>query len=156
MKTRSDLPPGERRARAVLRFGRAWLALAGALAIHVTDEALTDFLAVYNPTVQSIRGRLPWLPLPTFSFPVWILGLATGIALLFALSPVAFRGARWITLIAVPLSVLMIGNGLGHVGSSIYMGRFMPGVYSSPLLIAAAVFSLTCALQLRRVIHQST
>ena len=151
MNSPSQVPLDDRRPSAVLRFGRAWLALAAALALHVTDEALTNFLAFYNPTVQAIRDRLPWIPLPTFSFRVWITGLATGIALLFLLSPAAFRGARWITVVAIPFSVMMIGNGLGHVGSSIYMGRFMPGVYSSPILIAASLWVLVSALRLLRI-----
>ena len=129
-------------------FGCAWLALAAALAIHVVDEALTDFLAVYNPTVLKIRARFPWIPLPTFSFRVWIVGLAAAVALMFSLSPVAFRGARWIVVVAVPLAVMMVGNGLGHIGSSLYMRRFMPGVYSSPVLIAASLFVLIYALRL--------
>ncbi|MGD0252541.1 MAG: HXXEE domain-containing protein [Verrucomicrobiota bacterium] len=129
-------------------FGCAWLALAAALAIHVVDEALTDFLAVYNPTVLKIRARFPWIPLPTFSFRVWIVGLAAAVALMFSLSPVAFRGTRWIVVVAVPLAVMMVGNGLGHIGSSLYMKRFMPGVYSSPFLIAASLFVLIYALRL--------
>ncbi|HTZ20744.1 MAG TPA: HXXEE domain-containing protein [Opitutaceae bacterium] len=150
MNAPSPVSSDERRPEAVLRFGRAWLALAAALALHVTDEALTNFLAFYNPTVRAIRDRLPWIPLPTFSFRVWIAGLVAGIALLFLLSPVAFRGAKWLTVIAVPFSVMMVGNGLGHVGSSIYFGRFMPGVYSSPILIAASLWALVSALRLLR------
>jgi hypothetical protein len=129
-------------------FGYAWVALAVALALHVADEALTDFLSVYNPTVRKIRARFPWIPLPTFSFGVWIAGLAAGIALMFLVSPLAFQGARWLVLVALPLSVMMIGNGLGHVGGSLYLRRFMPGVYSSPVLIAASVFLLIQALRL--------
>jgi len=143
----SDLPT-EQLNHATLEFGRAWLALAIALALHVVDEALTDFLAVYNPTVLTVRARLPWIPLPTFSFRVWIVGLAAGIILLFLLSPLAFHGSRSIVLVAVPLSILMIGNGLGHVGASIFKRRFMPGVYSSPFLIAASVLVLVYALRL--------
>jgi hypothetical protein len=129
-------------------FGRAWLGLAAAIAIHVADEALTDFLAVYNPTVLKIRARFPWIPLPTFSFRVWIGGLAAGVALMFSLSPLAFRATRWIVIVSVPLAVLMVGNGLGHLASSLYMRRLMPGVYSSPVLIAASLFVLIHALRL--------
>ena len=142
------IPSAEQLADTASLFGRAWLALAAALAIHVADEALTDFLAVYNPTVLKIRARFPWIPLPTFSFRVWIVGLAAAVALMFSLSPVAFRGARWIVVVAVPLAVMMVGNGLGHIGSSLYMRRFMPGVYSSPVLIAASLFVLIYALRL--------
>jgi len=133
---------------ALAQFGFAWLALAAAIAVHVADEALTGFLGVYNPAVRRIRAILPWLPLPTFTFPIWIAGLGAGIALLLALGPAAFRGAHWVVVAAVPLSVIMIGNGLGHLGSSAYMRRLMPGVYSSPLLIAAAVLALVRALRL--------
>ena len=34
---------------------RAWYFLVSALAIHVADEALTDFLSFYNPLVLRIR-----------------------------------------------------------------------------------------------------
>jgi hypothetical protein len=141
----------EQRESARAWFGRAWLGLAGALALHVTDEALTDFLSVYNPAVRAIREQWPWVPLPTFSFGEWIGGLAAGIMLLFALSPLAFRGRRWIVVVAMPFSVMMTANGLGHVGSSLYTGRFMPGVCSSPVLMAASLFTFICALRLARI-----
>ncbi len=129
-------------------FGIAWLSLAAALAVHVIDEALTDFLSVYNPTVLRIRARFPLFPLPVFSFRVWISGLIAGVLLLFLLSPLAFRGVRWIIVAALPLSVMMIANGCGHIGSSIYKKRYLPGVYSSPVLIAASAFTFIYALRL--------
>ena len=129
-------------------FGFAWLALAVAVGLHVLDESLTDFLAVYNPTVLKIRSRFRWIWLPVFSFKVWITGLLAGVVLLFALSPLAFHGVRWVVIAALPLSVIMIGNGVGHIGSSIYLRRLMPGVYSSPLLIAASTYELIYALRL--------
>ena len=143
--------PSTQRNLAARRFGQAWLLLAIALALHVSDEALTDFLAVYNPTVLAIRERLPWLPLPVFSFSEWIAGLAVGIAVLFALTPAARRAGRWIVVAALPLSVLMVFNGLGHIGASLYTGRFMSGVYSSPVLIAAALFALISAWRMFRL-----
>jgi hypothetical protein len=128
------------------RFGYAWLGFATALAIHVTDEATHDFLSTYNPSVLAIRARLPFLPLPTFTFGVWLSLLLAGITLLFALSPCAFRGARWIRLAAIPLGIVIgIFNASLHIASSIYYGRWMPGVYSSPLLLAAATFLLISA-----------
>jgi hypothetical protein len=132
-------------------FGRAWTGLAAALALHVVDEALTDFLSVYNPAVRTIRERVTWLPLPTFSFAEWISGLVLLIAVLFAMTPLAFRGVRWMLAIAIPFSALMIANGLGHIAGSLYMGRLMPGVYSSPILIAASSFALVCALRVLRL-----
>ncbi len=131
-----------------VHFGWSWLGLAGALALHVADEAITDFLAVYNPTVRALRQRFPWIPLPTFSFRVWIAGLSALVGFLLVLSPFAFRGTRWIIIAAVPFSIMMIGNGLGHVGSSLYKRHFLPGVYSSPILIAASLIALIYALRL--------
>jgi hypothetical protein len=125
------------------KFGIAWILLAVALALHVTDEALTDFLSVWNPLATAIRERAPFLPLPTFTFGVWLTGLILGVTLLLALSPFAFRGARWMVPFAYFLGILMVANGLGHLGGSLYLGRLMPGVYSSPFLIAAAVYLLT-------------
>ena len=121
-----------------LRFGRAWVAMAIVIALHVADEAATDFLGFYNPLVRALRARLPLLPLPTFTFGVWLAGLALGVALLLILSPLAFRGSRWIARVALPLAVLMFANGLGHLGASIYLGRLAPGVTTAPLLLLAS------------------
>ena len=128
------------------RFGYAWLAFALAVAVHVFDEATHDFLATYNPTVRAIREQLPFLPLPTFSFPVWLGGLIAGIVLLLCLTPLAFRGNRTLRTIALPLAVIVgVLNACLHFGGSIYFHRWMPGVYSAPLLLAAGVWLLIAA-----------
>jgi hypothetical protein len=131
------------------RFGYAWIFLSAALALHVTDEAMTDFLSVYNPTVLAIRERLPFLPIPTFTFGVWLTGLCVGITLLFLLSPLTFRRNRILVWIAFPLSVVMFGNGLLHIAGSFYLGRAMPGVYSSPLLLLASAWLFVNALLIK-------
>lgn len=120
--------------------GWAWVPLALAMAAHVLDEAAHDFLAWYNPTVEAIRRAVPFPPLPVFTFPVWIGGLAAGVALMLAVSPAVFGGARWTRPVCYILSALMVLNGLGHAASSLYLGRPAPGVYSSPLLVAVAVW----------------
>ena len=137
MPNMSEPPPAPVTAR---RFGYAWVAMAVTIALHVTDEAGTDFLSVYNPAVQAIRARLPFLPLPTFTFGVWLTGLVLGILLLLVLSPLAFRRTRWIVWVSLLLAVLMFGNGLGHIAGSFYLGRLMPGVYSAPLLLVASAY----------------
>ena len=123
-------------------FGPPWIALSLALAAHVADEAATDFLSVYNPAVSAIRARLPFLPLPVFTFEVWLAGLIAGIVLLFAATPFAFRGSPVLRAIALPVAVLMCLNGLGHLAGSVYLGRPMPGVVSAPFLLAAALWLL--------------
>jgi Na+/proline symporter len=134
------------RARDNRRFGIAWVLFALAVALHVTDEATHDFLTTYNATVHAIRGRLPFLPVPTFTFGVWIAGLIAGILLLLVLSPFAFRGNRALRLIALPLGLIVgVFNAALHISSSLYFHRWMPGVYSSPFLLAAALFLLYAA-----------
>jgi len=127
------------------QWGVAWLLLTLALAAHVVDEALNDFLAVYNPIVAEIRARWPLLPLPTITFRVWIAQLCLALAVLFLLTPFAWQGRRWMRLLSSAYAILMLGNGLVHVAGSIYLGRLLPGLYSSPLLIAAAIFLLAAA-----------
>jgi hypothetical protein len=113
------------------------------VAVHVTDEALHDFLSTYNSSARAIRARLPFLPLPTFSFRVWLTLLIAGILLALFLSPLAFRGDSWLRIVSRPLGILVgVLNAALHIGSSIYFHRWMPGVYSSPLLLLAAVYLL--------------
>ncbi|HYX70491.1 MAG TPA: hypothetical protein VE825_15255 [Terriglobales bacterium] len=137
------------------RLGWAWVMLCLALAAHVSDEALTGFLSVYNPTVLAMRARLPWWPMPTFGFREWLTGLIVAVLLLLAASPLAFRNTRWLRPLAYFLAVMMMLNGLGHTlgtiaGHTVAEVRFprpMPGFYSSPLLLAASIYLL---IQLRR------
>jgi hypothetical protein len=131
------------------RFGLAWLALSIAFGIHAIDEALTDFLSVYNPTVERIRERLPFLPLPTWSFELWAASLAVACALLLALTSFAFRGARWMVPLAWIFAVVMTANGVLHILGSFYLGRIMPGAYSAPLLLMAAFWLMRELVRLR-------
>lgn len=125
------------------RFGIAWVTFALTVAVHVTDEARHDFLSTYNSRVRAIRARLPFLPLPTFSFRVWLTLLIAGILLALCLSPLAFRGDPWLRIVSRPLGILVgVLNAALHIGSSIYFHRWMPGVYSSPLLLLAALYLL--------------
>ena len=121
------------------RLAAAWILLSLALGLHVADEALTDFLSVYNPTVQRIRESLPWLPLPVFTFDVWLGGLVAAVVILLLLSRCVFLGQRWTITAALVLGFFMTLNALGHFAGSIVLQRAMPGVYSSPFLLAAAV-----------------
>ncbi len=132
-------------------FRNAWLGLAVSLALHVTDEALTGFLPAYNQIVEGMKARHPWLPLPTFTFPVWLTGLIIGIILLFGLTPLAARNNRYLRIIALFLALLMIGNALAHLGASLYWGKAAPGVYSSPVLLAAAWSLLWVSLHPRPI-----
>jgi hypothetical protein len=121
-------------------FGWAWTLLCLVLAIHVADEALNDFLAVYNPAVLNLRSSIPWLNLPTFNFPLWISLLGMAVIALSVLTPHAFRGAWGMRPMAYIFSAIMLVNGIGHIAAVLYSGKAIPGIYSSPLVLASAVY----------------
>ena len=144
------------RDQATFRLGVAWVMMWIALAIHVTDEALTGFLAVYNPTVIAMRDKLGFWPIPTFGFREWLTDLSAGILLLALLPPFAFRNARWIRplfyFVAIVTGIFnalghTLGTVLGHTVSTVRFPRPAPGFYSSPLLVIISIYAL---LQLRR------
>ncbi len=137
----------------IRRWRTAWLALAGALALHVADEALTGFLPVYNSVVLGVRARVPWVPLPTFTFPVWLSGLIVGILLMLGVTGQVSRGRSWIRVASLILGVLMIGNAVGHAAASVYWRQPAPGVYSSPILFVAALSLLVTAVRAR--VHEA-
>ena len=61
---------------------------------------------------------------------------------LASLTPFAYRGAGWMQPIADAVGIVMVGNALLHLAGSVYMRKAMPGVYSAPLLLAAALYLL--------------
>ena len=131
-------------------FGAPWLALCVGFALHVADEALTGFLDVYNPTVQALRQRWPWFPMPTFGFREWLVGLVVVCGILICLAPLAYAGARGLRPLAWIFAGVMLLNGSGHTLFSI-LGRTVPsvtfsrpapGFYSSPLLLAASIWMI--------------
>ena len=123
-------------------FGLAWIAFALAVALHVADEASHDFLAVYNPNARAIRAKLH-LPLPVFTLRSFVVALGTAVCVLVALAPLAFHGVHWIRVAAVPVAIVVgLLNACLHVGSSLFFRRAMPGVLSSPVLVAVGTWLL--------------
>jgi hypothetical protein len=130
---------------------RAWYILIAALALHVADEALTDFLGFYNPTVLAVRSRLPWFPMPTFAFGPWLGGLIALVVVLLLLAPSVERGAPGTGPASWALGVIMLLNGCGHLAGSAYFGRWLPGTTSAPVLVAASLWLMRCtAVRARR------
>jgi hypothetical protein len=122
------------------RHAQAWWVLVGALAVHVADEALTDFLGFYNPLVLSIRSRVPWLPMPTFTFGMWLAGLMALVLVLAAVGGAVRRGPRGTSMASWAFAAIMFLNGLGHLSGSLYFGRWLPGTTSAPFLLIASVW----------------
>lgn len=135
------------RLQALTTPGVAWVNLALALALHVLDEALHGFLSYWNPAALAIRERLSFAGPPTFSFEVWLLGLIIGVIILLSLSPLAFRRARPVRPLAVALSILMVLNAGTHFAWSLARSEVVPGTYSSPILLAAALLLLVAAVR---------
>ncbi len=50
------------------------------------------------------------------------------------------QGGRIFRVITIVLSILMIANALGHLVGSLYYERMLPGVRSSPILLAASIW----------------
>lgn len=149
-------PPAPSGESGSFRLGVAWIMMCAALAVHVTDEALTGFLSVYNPTVLALRAKLGFWPMPTFEFRDWLTDLTVGIIILALLSPLAFRNAAWFRpvffLVAIVAGLLnatghTIATILGHTVATVRFSRPAPGFYSSPLLMIVSIYAL---LQLRR------
>lgn len=128
----------ERYEPSAARWAKAWAALCFAFALHVVDEAANDFLSLYNPNALALRARVPWLPVPVFTFPVWITGLAVAVFALTALTLLVRRGHTWLVPFAFVYGIIHVANALGHITVSIAGRWFAPGVYSAPVLLAAA------------------
>jgi hypothetical protein len=116
------------------RFG-AWLLLCAVLAVHIGDEAATDFLKLYNPAVTSMG----W-PGLRMTFPVWIGLLALGLAGLLILSVWVRRGTWWTIGAAYIFALLMASNALAHLIYSFHRGAWMSGSYTSPVLLGVSTW----------------
>jgi len=129
-------------------FGWPWFALSVAFALHIFDEAVTGFLAIYNPTVISLRARWGWFPMPTFESREFLTVMIATVALSFVLTPLAARGVRWMRPLAWFHAAIQILNALGHTVGTILghtvagvtFPRPAPGFYSSPFLLIASIW----------------
>jgi hypothetical protein len=130
-------------------LGLAWISLSCAFTLHVIDEAVNDFLQVYNPIVMSIKENFAILPIPTFTFATWLTGLILAILFLFTLSPFAFKNTTWIIKFSYFYGIVMLLNGVVHILGSFALGDFMPGVYSAPLLIITSTYLLWSVRRLK-------
>jgi len=122
--------------------GVAWVLMISAISLHVFDEAVTHFLSFYDEMALSLRESLGFPLIPRFTFGAWLGGLIIAIIVCFSLTPLVIRGGRFIRAFATLLAVLMVVNALGHMLGSACTGRLLPGFWSSPLLLASAVYLL--------------
>ena len=138
------------RSRNRGNFGFAWLLLSLSSAANILDDALNDFLGYYNATVLTLYGHFSWFPRIDLNFREWLIGAIVADAVLLLLTPFAFRNSRFVRPIAYIFSIIMllIGAGtvlasaLGQTVPSVHFSGGAPGVYTSPLLLAASVLLL--------------
>ncbi len=116
----------------------AWVTLVAMVMIHVLDEALTDFLPLYNEIVYRLRDQLGFFPAPTFTFPIWITGMSAALMVGYALTPWIARGGATMRIVSMIAGILMLGNATAHLAGSVYLNRPLLGVWSSPFLLAAS------------------
>ena len=120
------------------------------LAMHIADEALTDFLCAYNPAVTSLNEDLGFTLLPTFSFAAWFGLLIFALVGLFALTPLAYKAQRGFIPVGYAFAVVMLINGVAHIWVSLSHGEWISGVYTAPLSLAGAIYLLTSLRNLER------
>ena len=133
----------ESRLRLRRRHWLAWMVMCGVLAVHVADEALTGWLDWYNPTVLAIREQYPYrlleILLPAFTFEIFLSLLIFAVVSLTTASYFVWKGRWAMRPISHVFAVVMLLNGLLHITHSFYMRKLMPGVYTSPLLLATSI-----------------
>ncbi len=86
--------------------------------------------------------------MPAFQFHEWLVMLMVICGLLLCLTPVAARGMHGLRPLAWVFAVIMFLNGightlfsiLGHTVAAVTFRRPAPGFYSSPFLLAAALW----------------
>lgn len=126
-------------------LGYAWLALTLAFAIHIIEEADHDFVAIYQPLTAALNERLPILTLPNIAFTLWLAALAAVVVALLALSPLAFRGGRWIRRTAYVYAALMAANAIVHFVSMLQVVNVQPGSWTAMLLLVTAAMLFVAA-----------
>ncbi|HXM93440.1 MAG TPA: hypothetical protein VOA64_04175 [Candidatus Dormibacteraeota bacterium] len=90
--------------------------------------------------------------MPTFEYHEWLIGLIFANLVLLLLTPFAFRNTRWLRPVAYAFAFIMLMNAFGHTlatllgqtVSSVHFPRPAPGFYSSPLLLAGAIYLFVC------------
>lgn len=138
------------------RFGILWLFFGYSLALHALDEAGNNFLFFYNANVIAMRRTWPSFFMPVLSLQSFIGIMLCGLAVWLALVPLAFRRRTWMRVLAVPVALLGgIANGCVHMIASIVYRRFMPGVYTAPLILLAGILLLRDAVKARDALSEA-
>ncbi len=126
-------------------IGRPWLALCFCLAVHVAEEAFTGFLPFYGDATRAVSELLPFVTSPSLVLATSMWMSVAFVAILTALAPFAYRGASWMRVATIGVSLVALANVSGHIGGSMLVGQALPGVYTTPLLAVVGVYALVSA-----------
>lgn len=137
-----------RRILSARNFGLAWFLFSIAFALHIWEAAVHDFTDYYNATVLTLYGHFSWFPRIAVGFRAWLTTLVLANLLLFALTPLAFRGVPWLRPLGYALTGLALASGIGHVlvtirgrtVPSVIFEGISPGFYTSLLLLLSATY----------------
>ena len=132
------------------RDATAWILMISAMGIHVLDEALTDFIDFYNSLVQELRDGLGFFPAPIIPYGAWLGGLIAVVIAGFALTPLVDRGRGFFWILTIAMGMNMIAKASGIMLGSLLFGRLLPGFWSSPFLLAAALFVVVRGIRGKR------
>ena len=129
-------------------YGTAWLLLCLGFGVHVWDEATHDFLSYYNATVLALYGHFSWFPRMDMRFRTWLTALVLVNVALLALTPWAYRNARWLRPLAYAFAGIQLLYGAGHILAavrgrtvpSVHFEGAAPAVYTAPLLVILAAY----------------
>lgn len=129
-------------------YGTPWLLLCLGFAVHIWDEAAHDFLSYYNATVLALYGHFSWFPRMDMRFRTWLTALLVVNVALLALTPWAYRNARWLRPAAYAFAGIQLLYGAGNILAairgrtvpSVHFEGAAPGVYTAPLLVILAAY----------------
>lgn len=142
MSDHAAISSGRAGRRFRLGHGLAWVGLCLCLAAHIADEAFAGRSKLYGPAALALGRHVPWPQPPDFAPEVWLTLAVEAVVLLLMLAPFFFCGARWAAALSYPFAVIAFFYGLSHPAGSLYFSMAVPGLYTSPLLLASAVFLL--------------
>jgi hypothetical protein len=129
-------------------FGTPWLLLCLGFALHVWDEAAHDFLSYYNATALALYGHFSWFPRLDMQFRTWLSALVAVNLALLALTPWAYRNAKWLRPVAYGFAGIELVYGAGQILAairgrtvpSVHFEGAAPGVYTAPLVVVLAAY----------------
>ncbi len=127
-------------ARTLQRWTIAWFVLCVVLALHIAEEAASGDYRAYGQSLDLLRQFFPQLPIPQFSFTVWLVDIAGAIIVLFLLTGLVHNNLQIMRAASYALAVFTTANAMLHILLSLASDQVLAGTLTSPPLLAASLF----------------